>query len=94
MKKTTIKTYAVKHKMSIFSVMKMIKSGQLKTEIIEENEKEVTYILLDDVMEKEIQEDHLSIRKQEEFSLREAVKILQKEVKLLREEMEVLKKKL
>ena len=94
MQKLTIKAYAVKHKLSIFNVMKMVKSGKLKTEIVEENEKEVTYILLDETIEKEIKGSIVPIEKQEELTLRKTVKVLQKEVKLLREEIEVLKKKL
>jgi len=94
MQKITIKAYAVKHKLSIFNVMKMVKSGKLKTEIVEENEKEVTYILLDEAIEKEIQNSIVPIEEQEELTLREIVKVLQKEVKLLREEIEVLKKRL
>ena len=94
MQKLTIKAYAVKHKLSIFNVMKMVKSGKLKTEIVEENEKEITYILLDETIEKEIESSIVPVKKQEEFTLREIVKVLQKEVKLLREEIEVLKKKL
>ena len=94
MQKLTIKAYAVKHKLSIFNVMKMVKSGKLKTEIVEENEKEITYILLDETIEKEIESSIVPVEKQEEFTLREIVKVLQKEVKLLREEIEVLKKKL
>jgi regulator of PEP synthase PpsR (kinase-PPPase family) len=94
MQKITIKAYAVKHKLSIFNVMKMARSGKLKTEIVEENEKEITYILLDEAIEKEIEEGIVSIELQEELTLREIVKVLQTEVKLLREEIEVLKKRL
>ena len=94
MQKLTIKAYAVKHKLSIFNVMKMVKSGKLKTEIVGENKKEITYILLDQAIEKEIEDNIVPIEKQEELTLRELVKVLQKEVKLLREEIEVLKKRL
>ena len=94
MQKLTIKAYAVKHKLSIFNVMKMVRSGKLKTEIVEENEKEITYILLDEAIEKEIEGGIVPIEKQEELTLREIVKGLQKEIRVLREEIEVLKKKL
>ncbi len=94
MQKLTIKAYAVKHKLSIFNVVKMVKSGKLKTEIVEENEKNITYILLDEVTEKEIEKGIVPVEEQEEPTLREIVRVLQKEVKLLREEVEVLKKKL
>ncbi len=94
MKKLTMKAYAVKHKLSIFNVMKMVKSGTLKTEIVEEDEREVTYILLDEAIEEEVEKGIVPVGKQEEFTLREIVNGLQKEVKLLREEVEVLKKRM
>ena len=37
MQRVTIKAYAVKHKLSIFNVIKMVKSGKVKTDFIEEN---------------------------------------------------------
>ena len=37
MEKISIKAYAVKHKLSIFNVVKMTKSGQVPTEIVVEN---------------------------------------------------------
>ncbi len=94
MQKLTIKAYAVKHKLSIFNVVKMVKSGKLKSEIVEENEKNITYILLDEVTEKEIEKGIVPVEEQEESTLREIVRVLQKEVKLLREEVGELKKKL
>ena len=59
MEKITIKAYAVKHKLSIFNVMKMVKSGKLKDNRIEEEEgKEKTYILLDDMIEEEVKKEY------------------------------------
>ncbi len=94
MQKITIKAYAVKHKLSIFNVMKMLKSGKLKTEIIEENGKEITYILLDEAIEKEIREQIVPMEHKEEFMLREEMKFLRKEIQLLRKDVDKLKKKL
>lgn len=94
MQKITMKAYADKHKLSIFNVIKMVKSGKLKIQTVEENGKEITYILIDDIIEKEIKEGIVPIEEQEELTLREIVNVLQKEVKLLREEIEVLKKRL
>ncbi len=45
MKRMTLKQYAVKHKLSLFNVVKMVKNGQLQSETVEENGKEVTYVL-------------------------------------------------
>ena len=94
MEKVTIKTYAVTHKLSIFNVMKMVKSSKLKSETIKENGKETIYILLDDEIEKEVKKSIVPIEEQEESTLKEMVKTLQKEMKVLREEIEVLKKKI
>jgi len=94
MEKVTIKAYAVKHKLSIFNVMKMLKSGKLKSEIVEENGKEVTYIILDEATESEVKSGIVTIEKKGEAKLREEMKILSSEVALLRAEIEALKKKL
>ena len=94
MEKVTIKTYAVTHKLSIFNVMKMVKSSKLKSEIIKENGKETIYIVLDDEIEKEVKKSIVPMEQQEEATLKEIVKTLQKEMKILREEIEVLKKKI
>ena len=93
MNKVTIKAYAVSHKLSIFNVMKMIKSGKLKSDVVEENGKEVTYILLDDEIEKEVRSKIIPMNKKDEVSITEMLKELQKEVKSLREELEVIKQK-
>ena len=50
MEKISIKAYAAKHKLSIFNVVKMTKSGQLPTQTVEENGKET--IRLDGSTEK------------------------------------------
>ena len=94
MQRVTIKAYAVKHKLSIFNVMKMVKTGKLKTDIVEENGKEITYILLDETIEKEVQEGIVPIEEKEEVSAKEMIKVLQKKVRVLREELEMLKKRL
>ncbi len=94
MDKISIKAYAKKHKLSIFNVVKMAKSGQIPTETIVEEGKDVIYVLIDDVVEKEIKSSIVSIEEQEELTLKEIVKNLQKEMKMLSEEIEVLKKKI
>ena len=93
MKRVTIKAYAVSHKLSIFNVMKMIKSGKLKSDVVEEKGKEVTYILLDDEIEKEVKSKIIPIDQKDEVSIHEMIKELREEVKKLREELEVIKQK-
>lgn len=54
MKKVTLKAYALKHKLSLFNVVKMLKSGQIPSETVEENGKETVYILIDEVVEEKV----------------------------------------
>ena len=89
-----MKAYAVKHKLSIFNVMKMVKAGKVKSEVFQEKGREVTYILFDEETEKEIREQIVPVEHKEEFMLREEIKFLRKEIQLLREDVEVLKKKI
>jgi signal-transduction protein with cAMP-binding, CBS, and nucleotidyltransferase domain len=94
MQKVTIKAYAVSHKLSMFNVMKMVKAGKLKSEVVEEEGRDVTYILLDDKIEDEIKEGIVTVEKVGEAKLQEEMKMLTNEVQLLRAEIEALKKKL
>ena len=94
MEKVTIKAYAVKHKLSIFNVMKMIKSGKLKTESVEENGREATYILIDERREKEIREGIVPEDEKSEVQHCAEIKLLKEEVAALRREIEAIKKKL
>jgi hypothetical protein len=98
MERMTIKAYAVKHKLSIFNVMKMVKSGKVKSEVFQEKGREVTYILYDEKSEKGIQEQIVPIEPMEpmepkkEIQMAEELKLLKQEVQWLRKEVETLKK--
>ena len=98
MERITIKAYAVKHKLSMFNVMKMVKSGQVKSEVFNEKGREVTYILFDEKSEKEIEEKivpiDMSKEEKDDVALAEAVRLLKMEVQALREEVESLKKRI
>ena len=94
MEKITIKAYAVKHKLSIFNVMKMVKSGKLKSTTIEENGKEHTYIILDDTIEEEVKKTIVPSDEKDIKRLNEEVRLLKHEVAKLREEIAQLSKKL
>jgi hypothetical protein len=92
MQKMTLKAYAVKHKISLFNVVKMVKSGKLRSEVVEENGKEVTYILPDpaqNTTEKRQEQTSQPTLSQEE--LHTLVLSLQEEVARLRQEMDHLK---
>jgi len=90
MEKLTIREYATKHKLSSFNVMKMTKSGELKTEVITKDGKETVLIMIEDIMEEKviqtIEEKH------EPRSLKVENMLLKKEIVRLKEELKVCKK--
>jgi len=94
MERMTIKAYAVKNKLSIFNVMKMVKSGKVKSEVFQEKGREVTYILYDEESEKEIREQIVPIENKQDLQMAEAFNMLKREVQALRAEVELLKKKI
>jgi len=94
MKKISIKAYAVKHKLSIFNVMKMVKSGKLKSKTEEEKGKEITYILLDEKIEEEVKKGIVPISNANNTTLEIEVSKLAMEVKQLRVELDIIKKAL
>lgn len=90
MDKITIKAYAVKHKLSIFNVMKMAKSGKLKTIIEEENGKDIMYILLDEKIEEEVKGSIVPLTERESATIKEELKQLREEIMKLKNDIEVL----
>ncbi len=94
LERITIKAYAVKHKLSIFNVMKMMKSGKIKSEVFNEKGRDVTYILFDEETEKEISEQIVPMGQKEDLVLHEEIKFLRKEIQHLRKDVEELKKRL
>ena len=93
MEKLSIKAYASRHKMSIFNVVKMTKSGQVPTETVVENGKDVVYILLDDTVEKKVEKSIVQEENKEPHSLRKENVRLKKEIEKLKEEIAILKKR-
>ncbi|GIU00428.1 hypothetical protein TSL6_09340 [Sulfurovum sp. TSL6] len=91
MKKLSIKAYAAKHKLSIFNVVKMTKSGQVPTETVVENGKDVVYILLDDDVEKKVKNSIVQEENKEPYSLKKENARLKKEIETLKEEIALLK---
>ena len=92
MEKISIKAYAVKHKLSIFNVMKMLKSGKLKTMIEEENGKEITYIVLDTETEEEVEKNIVPLSERESATIKEELKQLRAEIRTLKNDIEDLKR--
>jgi hypothetical protein len=93
MDKISIKAYAKKYKLSIFNVVKMAKSGQIPTETIVEEGKDVIYVLIDDVVEKEVSNAIVHGEKIEPYSLRKENARLKKEIDKLKQEILTLKKR-
>jgi len=91
MQKLTFKAYAVKHKMSLFSVVKLVKTGKVKTTVEEENGKEVSYILLDDSVNEKSIKPMKSKGENRDFDVEAELKALILEVKRLKEEVNKLK---
>jgi len=89
--KLSIKAYAKRHKLSIFNVVKMTKSGQVPTETVVENGKDVVYILLDGDVEKEVKKSIVKEENKEPYSLRKENARLKKEIEKLKEEIALLK---
>lgn len=94
MERMMLKAYAVKHKLSVFNVMKMVKSGKVSSEVFNEKGREVTYILYDEKSEEEIAKQIVPMGNKNDLELSEAVRLLKAEVQTLREEVERLKKKI
>ena len=91
MEKVSLKAYAVKHKLSLFNVVKMTKSGEVPTETVVENGKDVIYILIDEEVEKNVTQTIESVKNKEPYSMRKENERLKKEVEKLQKEIELLK---
>ena len=83
MEKLTIREYATKHKLSTFNVMKMTKSGELKTETINQDGKEIVLIMIEDIVEEKVAET--IEKKYEPRSLKVENMMLKKEIVKLKE---------
>lgn len=92
MEKISIKAYASRHKLSIFNVVKMTKSGQLPTETVQENGKEQVYILLDKDIENRVEKSTVREESKAPYSLKKENERLKKEIQKLKEEIARLKK--
>jgi len=89
MDRMSIKVYAAKNKLSMFNVVKMIKAGELPSETVEEEGKEVTYILIDPNGQKATRKKARQASSKE--SLEEKVARLEGDVAILKRELDALK---
>ncbi len=91
MQRLSLREYAKKHKLSFFNVLKMVKGGDVKSETVVENDKEIIYILIDEKIEKEIEEKILE-NVTGKLTLQEENSLLKKEIKRLQEALEACQK--
>ncbi|SFV58117.1 hypothetical protein MNB_SV-10-1397 [hydrothermal vent metagenome] len=95
MPKMTLKQYAVKHKMSMFTVVKRVKNNKVKSETVEENGKNVVYILEEDGAEAWTEKKTETQENRDTHpGLLSRMAALENEMGLLRKEIESLKKRL
>jgi gas vesicle protein len=94
MEKMSLKAYAVKHKLSLFNVVKMAKSGQVPTETVQEDGKDKVYILIDEEVEKKVTLTIVSAEGNAPYNLRKENERIKKENEGLKKEIEKLKKEI
>jgi len=93
MEKITLKAYAVKYKLSMFNVVKLVKNGKVRSETVEENGKNVVYILEENEPELPMMTKRTPMEKEEKpEGLLTRVSALESEIATLRKEIEALKK--
>ncbi|KYJ87198.1 hypothetical protein [Sulfurovum riftiae] len=92
MEKMTLKAYAIKHKMSMFNVVKLVKSGKVKSETVEEEGKNVVYVFEEADLELPAENDEAVNGEEKPAGLLKRVAALENEVALLRKEIKDLKK--
>ncbi len=85
MERLTVKAYAKKHKLSIYNVIKMARTGAIESETVEEEGKEVLYILTKPQQEASLEEE--IILQNPPKNMREENRMLKAEIKRLREEL-------
>ena len=91
MKKLTLKAYALKHKLSLFTVVKMTKSGEVQSETVHENGKDNVYIIIDEASEEKVNQAIVQEKNQEPYSLKKENARLKNEIVKLQEEIALLK---
>jgi len=91
MRYLSLKEYAVKNKISMFNVMKMVKSNQLKTITKDEKGKEVVYIVDEPKISYQKMEPKEDINSTKQEELLSEIDTLKNEVAKLRAELNRLK---
>ena len=87
MRHVSLREYSKLHKLSYFNVMKMVKNGDVKSEIVHENGKDVSYILIDEEQERKVTEAIIKTSSQT-LSLEDENRLLEKEIARLKAELD------
>ena len=93
MKQVSLRAYAQIHKLSYFNVMKMVKNGDVKSTTINENGKDMQYVLVEEEQEKNISNNIIKTSAQK-LTLKEENILLKREVERLKEELKSYKDKI
>ncbi len=87
MEKVTLREYSKRKKLSYFTVMKLVRNGEVESETVVEEGKDVSYILLDDEAKKDTQKKRVNITPQT-VTLQEENMLLKEEIVKLKEALE------
>lgn len=87
MEKITLREYAKQKKLSYFTVMKMVRNGDVKSETVYENGKDVPYIVIDNEVEKEVNEKIVE-KDTKQMTPQEENALLKQEILKLKEALE------
>jgi len=87
MEKVSLREYAKRKKLSYFHVMKLVRNGKVQSETVEENGKDVSYILLEDEVEQAVNEGVVEVNR-EEMTAEEENVLLKEEIIKLKEALE------
>ena len=83
MEKVTLREYAKRHKLSYFNVMKMVKSGDIKSVTETVDNKELQYVLIEEEQEKRVNESIIETSTQT-LTLKDENTLLKKEIERLK----------
>ena len=87
MEKVSLREYAKRKKLSYFDVMKLVRNGKVQSETVEENGKDVPYILLEDEVEQVVNEGVVEVNS-ETMTAEEENVLLKEEIIKLKEALE------
>jgi len=87
MEKVNLREYAKRKKLSYFTVMKLVRNGEVKSATVHENGKDVPYIIIDDEVKKEV-DSKIAKKDCQKMTIEEENALLKQEVIKLKEALE------